>query len=102
MRLQDDYGAGEHAMNVAFPSPVKVGSDTAVSKLDAWRYIHFVWRHWKFIGTIAALAFLLAVIYLARATPLYTATTQILLDPRREKGIGAEAALSDIQLMDIS
>ena len=33
-----------------------------------------------FIGAFAALGLVMAVIYLARATPLYTATTQVLLE----------------------
>ena len=37
-----------------------------------------------FIASVTALAFLIGVIYLVRATPLYTATTQVLLE-RPEK-----------------
>src|SRR4029078_4237821 len=43
-------------------------------------YINFVWRHWLFIVSVAALVLLIGVIYLARATPLYTAAAQVLLE----------------------
>src|SRR5262249_43101895 len=45
------------------------------------QYLNFLWRHWTFIVSVAALVFVIAVVYLARATPLYTATTQVLLEP---------------------
>jgi capsular exopolysaccharide synthesis family protein len=43
-------------------------------------YINFVWRHWMLVGAVVGLSLLLALIYLARATPLYTATAQVLLE----------------------
>src|SRR5262249_12534173 len=45
---------------------------------------NFVWRHWLFIASAAAFALLFAMLYLARAIPLYTATAQVLLE-RPEK-----------------
>ena len=44
-----------------------------------------------FIGAVAALALLVGFIYLARATPIYTATAQILLDPQRQRVTGADS-----------
>ena len=40
-----------------------------------------------FIVSVTAFVFLIGVIYLVRATPLYTATTQVLLE-QREKAPG--------------
>jgi polysaccharide biosynthesis transport protein len=71
-------------MNVGFTIPSRVESQLADSRFDIRAYVHFAWRHWKFIGTVVALAVLMALIYLARATPLYTATTRVLLE-RAEK-----------------
>src|SRR6184192_1458074 len=51
---------------------------------DLRQYLNFVWRHWMCIASVTALGFLFAVVYLARAIPLYTATTQVLLE-RPEK-----------------
>ena len=53
--------------------------------IDLRTYLNFVWRNWMFIGAVTALALLVAVVYLARATPLYTATAQILLDRNTKK-----------------
>jgi polysaccharide biosynthesis transport protein len=53
-------------------------------------------RNWLFIVSITALALLVAVIYLVHATPLYTATTQVLLErPERAPGIDANNGRGD-------
>jgi polysaccharide biosynthesis transport protein len=65
---------------------------------DIHAAINFLWRRWKLIGGIAALALLIGALYLARATPLYTATAQLLLDPRKEKAVGQDAIISDVAL----
>jgi succinoglycan biosynthesis transport protein ExoP len=54
----------------------------------------FLWRHWKFIASITALVLVIGITILMRQTPLYTATTQILLERQREKAPGAEAILA--------
>ena len=69
-------------MNVGFKSPVTVGSEPAERGLDLRTYLNFLWRNWMFIGAIVALSLLVGIVYLVRATPLYTATVQILLDAR--------------------
>src|SRR5262245_21785446 len=71
-------------MNAGFRIPSRVNAEPTERKFDLRRYLNFVWLHWMFIASITALVFLVAVIYLARATPLYTATTQVLLE-RAEK-----------------
>src|SRR5262249_19317753 len=84
-------------MNVAFRTPAVVDAEPTERSFDLRQYLNFVWRQWKFIGAVTVLALVIAVIYLARATPLYSATTQVLLDPRREKA-ASDNILSDIQL----
>src|ERR1700751_1827871 len=67
-------------MNVGFKIPSGVETEPAERSLDVRQYLHFVWRHWMFIASVTALMFLIGVVYLARATPLYTATAQVLLE----------------------
>ncbi|MBP0581188.1 polysaccharide biosynthesis tyrosine autokinase [Labrys sp. LIt4] len=60
--------------------------------------VNFVWRQWAFILAWTILAALLGAIYIARQTPLYTATTQLLLDPRKEKAAGPDSIYTDTAL----
>ena len=81
-------------MNVGFKIPTKIDAESAVRGLDLRVYLNFVWRHWIFIGASTALAFVAAVIYIVRATPLYTATTEVLLE-QRQKAPGLDAIQVD-------
>ena len=85
-------------MNVGFRIPTtveadpaaRVGSPASEHAFDLREYLNFAWRNWIFIGSVTALAFLVGVIDLLRATPLYTASTEVLLEPR-EKPPGLDA-----------
>src|SRR6476659_5000100 len=79
---------GANQMNVGFPLPTRLSAELTERGFDLRKYLNFVWRHWILIGAIAALALVVAFIYLARATPLYTASTQVLLELQREKAPG--------------
>src|SRR5262249_13755397 len=83
-------GGGDQAMNAGFKIPTGIVTEPVEFKFDPWAYINFMWRHWMFIGATVALALLIGIIYLVRATPRYTAATQILLE-QREKAPGLEA-----------
>ena len=83
-------------MNVGFPLPTRVGAEPTERGFDLRKYLNFVWRHWILIGAIAALALVVGFIYLARATPLYTASTQVLLELQREKAPGDTSPDSNI------
>jgi polysaccharide biosynthesis transport protein len=76
-------------MNVGFKIPAKVDTELPERTFDLRQYVNFVWRNWMFIASVTAFAFLTRLIYLARATPLYTASTQVLLE-QREKPPGME------------
>ena len=52
-----------------------------------------------FIASVTAFVFLMGVIYLVRATPLYTASTQVLLE-QREKAPGLDAVVNDGRIDD--
>ena len=66
--------------------------------LDLRDVLSFAWRQWTFIAAVVGVVLLVGTIFLLRQTPLYTATTQVLLEPRREKAPGVEAILSDFNL----
>ena len=70
-------------MNAGFRVPTSVDTEPAERKFDLREHLNFLWRHWMFIASVTALVFVIAVVYLARATPLYTARTQVLLEPPR-------------------
>ncbi|PWB84030.1 MAG: hypothetical protein C3F11_03420 [Methylocystaceae bacterium] len=62
---------------------------------DIHALVNFVWRQWKLIASVTALAVLIGAVNIARTTPLYTATAQLLLDPRKEKAVGQDVIMSD-------
>ncbi len=67
-------------MNAGFKIPTQLVSEPPEKKFDIRTYVNFVWRHWMFVGAVVCLSMLAGVIYLIRATPLYSATAQILLE----------------------
>jgi succinoglycan biosynthesis transport protein ExoP len=75
-------------MNVGFQIPTRFEPVRAERGFDLVSVLHFVWRHWMFIGAVAALMLVSVLIYLVRVTPLYTATTEVLLEVQREKNPG--------------
>jgi exopolysaccharide transport family protein len=67
-------------------------------RFDLREMLSFAWRQWKFIAGVVAVVFLIGLVALMRQTPLYTATSLVLLDRQKEKAAGAEAILSDVNL----
>ncbi|WP_294540080.1 polysaccharide biosynthesis tyrosine autokinase [uncultured Rhodoblastus sp.] len=65
---------------------------------DIREALNFVWRQWKFILGVTALAVLLGTIYISRQTPLFTASAQLLLEPSKAKPISQDAAPVDMPL----
>jgi polysaccharide biosynthesis transport protein len=55
-------------------------------------------RRWRAVGGTAVLSLALATIWLLQVTPLYTATVQVLLDPRKQKTVPGEALVSELAL----
>ena len=64
--------------------------------------LNFVWRQWKLIVAVTAIALLLGSLHVARQTPLYTATAQLFLDPSREKNSTQDLLFTDLMLFDQS
>jgi polysaccharide biosynthesis transport protein len=86
-------------MNVGFRIPTNVDAEATERPIDLRQYLNFVWRNWMFIVSVTAFVFLIGVIYLLRATPLYMASTQVLLE-RHERAPGLDATGNDISVED--
>jgi exopolysaccharide transport family protein len=69
-------------------------------QFDLREAVNFAWRQWKFISAIVALAVLVGAVQLMRATPIYTASAQVLLDPRRLKAPGDDA-IQDPEILNV-
>jgi polysaccharide biosynthesis transport protein len=81
-------------MNIGYRIPTGVNAEPAERKIDPRQYLNFVWRNWLFIASVTAFALLVGVTYLVRATPLYTAATQVLLE-QSEKVPGSDTIVND-------
>ncbi|MGA9892803.1 MAG: Wzz/FepE/Etk N-terminal domain-containing protein, partial [Xanthobacteraceae bacterium] len=79
----------DRLMNVGFRIPTNLDAEQAERAFDLRRYLNFVWRNWLFIVAVTAIAFLIGIVNLVRAVPLYTASTQVLLE-RHEKAPGLD------------
>jgi capsular exopolysaccharide synthesis family protein len=88
-------------MNVGFAFPGNVDAEPLERTLDLRQYLNFVWRNWMFIASVIAVALLIGVVNLVRAVPLYTASTQVLLE-RHEMAPGLDAGVSDRRFDDDS
>lgn len=67
-----------------------LSANGAERSFDPFQVLYFVWRRWKFILATTAVVLLATWVWLDTATPRYTATTQILLDPVDEKLASAD------------
>src|SRR6478672_12129115 len=72
-----------------------LGQDEAESRFDLADIINFCWREWKFIAAVFTTVLVIGYVYTLRQTPLYTATAQVLLEPRKDKVPGADAVFND-------
>jgi exopolysaccharide transport family protein len=81
-------------MNVGFKIPSNLDAEPLERTLDLRQYLNFVWRNWLFIASVTVVAFLIGVINLVRAIPLYTASTQVLLE-RHENAPGLDGGIGD-------
>ena len=85
-------------MNVGFRIPTTVEADPAAHvgspasehRFDLREYLNFAWRNWIFIAQLRHWRCWWASSISLRATPLYTASTEVLLEPR-EKPPGLDA-----------
>ena len=69
------------------------------SGFDLREMIGFVWRQWKFITSIVVATLLIAAVYVWTATPRYTASALVLLEPQRDRIPGTDASANvDVNL----
>ena len=66
--------------------------------IDLRQLQDFFWRRWKLILAAAAAVMALAFLVLLTIAPRYTATAQVLLEPRKEKVFGADNILPELNL----
>src|SRR5947209_3801163 len=84
-------------MNAGFRIPTTAEAvELAQQRFDLRKYLNFAWRHWQLIAATTAIALVIGLIYIARATPLYTATAQVLLQLQQTKAPGAEATTESL------
>ena len=73
------------------PPPVSaVAASETEQRFDLHEMLSFLWRQWKFIAIVTGVVLTVGATFLLRQTPLYTATSQVLLDRQREKAPGAD------------
>jgi exopolysaccharide transport family protein len=66
--------------------------------IDLRQLQDFFWRRWKIILATAAAVMALAFLVMLTIAPRYTATAQVLLEPRKEKIFGAENIMPELNL----
>ena len=81
-------------MNVGFRIPTNVDAEPLERTFDLRQYLNFLWRNWLFIASVTAIAFVIGVVNLMRAVPLYTASTQVLLQ-QHQNAPGLDASIND-------
>jgi succinoglycan biosynthesis transport protein ExoP len=67
-------------------------------EMDLRQVQDFFWRRWKSILAVAATVVALTMLLLIMMTPRYTATAQVLLQPRKEKILGTEQIVAELSL----
>ena len=60
--------------------------------------VNFFWRQWKLISGITLVFLLVGAVIISRQTPVYTSTTQVLLEPHKDKTGKPEANQPDTNL----
>jgi succinoglycan biosynthesis transport protein ExoP len=63
---------------------------------DLREALSFAWRHWKFIGSVVGVTLLIAMVYVLKQTPVYTATAQVLLEPPKQSSPASATPYQDI------
>jgi succinoglycan biosynthesis transport protein ExoP len=63
---------------------------------DIREMIGFVWRQWTFITTVVVATLVIAAVYVWSATPRYTASALVLLEPQKDRIPGTDANNTDV------
>jgi exopolysaccharide transport family protein len=70
----------------------------SVSGVDPRRLWSVFQRRWQIVLGASAVVAALMAIWLVQTTPIYTASTQVLIDPRKERVLKEEAVISELGL----
>lgn len=70
----------------------------ADQRFDLREAVSFLWRQWKFIAGVTAIVGVIGAALAMRQTPLYTATSQVLLERQHEAPPGGDAIGVDNRL----
>nr|WP_294548966.1 polysaccharide biosynthesis tyrosine autokinase [uncultured Rhodopila sp.] len=73
-------------------------ASTAAEEFDLRQFINFFWRKWKFIASVTVAVLIVVIMFLATATPRYTASAELLLDPNVDKTPGTESLFNALTL----
>lgn len=77
-----------------FPPPVREDGDG----IDLRQLVDFLLRRWKLIATTAAVVMAATLVILFTLTPKYTATAEVLLEPKKQGLFGADSVLPELNL----
>jgi succinoglycan biosynthesis transport protein ExoP len=72
-----------------------ISEDTDLDRLDVDEIKRFIRRRWTLILAVAISCAMLGLMVCLLVTPVFTATSQILLDPRKQHIFGTESAAPD-------
>src|SRR5438552_1248921 len=87
--LQRSSDQLEDGLNEQAGSPVERSSQPTVDLRELARILR---RRWKLVTAVPAILLAIALIYVVLATTLYTATSTVLVDPRRSTAIESNQA----------
>jgi capsular exopolysaccharide synthesis family protein len=93
----------DHIAPAAFPPPAQASASASSNFITHHDVIRFVKRYYATIALTTLAGVVLALAYVLTATPLYTARTQIIIDPSlpqalRENGSGSLFAIDNAQV----
>ena len=85
------------------PALIVAEADEDTDGLNLREGLNFVWRQWKFIGSIVGLSLLVAVVYLVKQTPHYTADALVLLEAQPQRSpVAIGDALVDLSVPEMA
>ena len=84
------------------PREIVQMANQAAEEFDLRQFINFFWRKWKLIASVTVAVLFAVTLFLANATPRYTASAQLLLDPQRDQTPGSDALASALALDQVA
>src|SRR5579863_5454327 len=69
-------------------------------EFDPREALNFIWRRWKLVVGVTALALLIGALDLERQTPIYAASAELLLEPGKDRTATQQADHSTGEVLD--